>query len=392
MIKLIVPNEEYLQSYTEAYNEYVDNNVSTYSFTDTSSGDIFAKFDRYRNERDLPPDRVGEDKFWLVDDEKKYFIGEIAIRHRLNDALAQRGGHIGYGVRYSEWNRGYGTQMLALALEKAKEMHISPVLITCNDDNLASARVMEKNGFVLGDKIITSTDGEERLTRRYWKTILTEDRNKQSAAKTRVISVAKMRAADQYTIAKGTPSKELMRRAAQGVFDAYDSWAGKKTVIVCGSGNNGGDGYALASIMKDRGLDPVLLRVSDKFSEDGLFYYEKCKAENIMSCLYGTVPVCLQDYDIIIDCMLGTGFSGIPREPIASVIKEINSAGEEHGAFVISVDINSGMNGDSGEAEIAVVSDLTVSIGYLKTGFFAGKASELIRSLVNVDIGIELPE
>ena len=172
MIKLIVPNEEYLQSYKEAYDEYVDNGISTYSFTDASSCDIFAKFDRYRNERDLPPDRVGEDKYWLVDDEKTYFIGEIAIRHRLNDALAQRGGHIGYGVRYSEWNRGYGTKMLALALEKAKERHISPVLITCNDDNLASARVMEKNGFALVDKIIVSRDGEDLLTRRYWKTIL----------------------------------------------------------------------------------------------------------------------------------------------------------------------------------------------------------------------------
>ena len=83
-----------------------------------------------------------------------------------------RGGHIGYGVRYSEWNRGYGTKMLGLALEKAKELHLSLVLITCNDDNLASARVMEKNGFVLGDKIIVSVDGEDYLTRRYWKTIL----------------------------------------------------------------------------------------------------------------------------------------------------------------------------------------------------------------------------
>ena len=172
MIKLIVPNEEYLRSYIEAYNEYVDNNVSTYFFTDTSSCDIFAKFDRYRNERDLPPNRVGEDKFWLVDDEKSYFIGEIAVRHRLNDALAQRGGHIGYGVRYSEWNHGYGTKMLGLALEKAKEMHISPVLITCNDDNIASARVMEKNGFTLRDKITVSTDGKDLLARRYWKTIL----------------------------------------------------------------------------------------------------------------------------------------------------------------------------------------------------------------------------
>ena len=172
MIRLIVPCEAYLQSYKEAYDEYEAHGISAYSFTDASSCDIFAKFDRYRKERGLPPDRVGEDKYWLVDDEKRYFIGEIAIRHRLNDALAQRGGHIGYGVRYSEWNRGYGTKMLALALERAKELHISPVLITCNDDNPASARVMEKNGFVLGDKIIVSVDGEDHLTRRYWKTIL----------------------------------------------------------------------------------------------------------------------------------------------------------------------------------------------------------------------------
>ena len=173
MIKLIVPNEEYLQSYKEAYDEFVDNGISTYSFTDASSCDIFEKFDRYRNERDLPPNRVGEDKFWLVDDERSYFIGEIAIRHRLNDALLLRGGHIGYGVRYSEWNRGYGTKMLAMALEKAKEMHISPILITCNDDNYASAKVMEKNGFVLENIVmaLNSHDGKDCLTRRYWKTL-----------------------------------------------------------------------------------------------------------------------------------------------------------------------------------------------------------------------------
>lgn len=172
MVRLIVPNEEYLASYIDAFDEYVSNGVSTYSFTDASSCDIFAKFDRYRNERDLPPDRVGEEKYWLVDEEKAYFIGEIAIRRRLNDALALRGGHIGYGVRYSEWNRGYGTKMLALALNRAKEMRISPVLITCDDDNPASARVMEKNGFVLTDKIPVLSDGKAVLIRRYWKTIL----------------------------------------------------------------------------------------------------------------------------------------------------------------------------------------------------------------------------
>ena len=172
MIKLIIPNEEYLQSYTEAQEEYDENGVTTYYFSDASSCDIFAKFDNYRNERDLPPDRVGEDKYWLVDDERAYFIGEIAVRHRLNEALLQRGGHIGYGVRYSEWNKGYGTRMLALALERARALGIPRVLITCNDDNPASARVMEKNGFTLEDKIQVTRDGETILTRRYWKTIL----------------------------------------------------------------------------------------------------------------------------------------------------------------------------------------------------------------------------
>ena len=172
MIKLIVPNAQYLQSYREAYDEYQRNHVTTYSFTDASACDIFEKFDNYRYERNLRPDRVGESKYWLVDDEKALFIGEVGIRHKLNDALKLRGGHIGYGIRYSEWNCGYGTRMLALALEKAKEMGISPVLITCNDDNLASARVMEKNGFTLADKVSVSVDGKTIITRRYWKTIL----------------------------------------------------------------------------------------------------------------------------------------------------------------------------------------------------------------------------
>ena len=201
-----------------------------------------------------------------------------------------------------------------------------------------------------------------------------------------------MRAADQYTIANGTPSKELMRRAAQGVFDSFSSWAGKRTLIVCGSGNNGGDGYALASIMKDHELDVTVLRVSNKFSEDGDYYYQACLRKEVPVLLYGTDPVDFCGYQVIVDCMLGTGFSGIPREPIATVIGKINAAREQANAFVISVDINSGMNGDTGEAEIAIISDLTVSIGFLKHGFFQGKAPELIGALVNVDIGIRLPE
>lgn len=205
-----------------------------------------------------------------------------------------------------------------------------------------------------------------------------------------ILTVAEMREADKNTISKGTPSKELMRRAAQGVFDSFDGWEGKRTLIICGSGNNGGDGYALAAMLKSHGCDAELFRVSDKFSEDGLFYYDQSLEKGVPYYINGRDSLCFEDYDIIVDCILGTGFKGVPREPIAVVIQKINTA-RSRGAYVISVDINSGMNGDTGEADIAVISDLTVSIGYYKTGLFKGRAKELIKKLVNVDIGIELP-
>ena len=203
-----------------------------------------------------------------------------------------------------------------------------------------------------------------------------------------ILSVEQMRAADKYTIEKGTPSKELMRRAAQGIFDTVDPyWSERKTLVVCGSGNNGGDGYALTEILKNRGLDVTLLRTSERFSEDGEYYYNHCKSLNVDEADFDSCN--FTDYDIIVDCILGTGFSGIPRENIAAIIEKINEAGSK-GAYVVSVDINSGMNGDTGEAEIAVESDLTVSIGYYKHGFFHGRSREMIGKLVNVDIGIEL--
>ena len=171
MISLTEPNKKYLKSYIEAYDEYEDNHVTTYAFDDTRSYDIFEKYDNYKNERNLQTNRVGSNYFWLDDDEKGFFIGEISIRHNLTDSLIQYGGHIGYGIRYSEWNKGYGTFMLKLALKKAKKMDISKVLITCDDDNPTSAKIIEKNDMVLQDKVENLIDGQKIITRRYWKTL-----------------------------------------------------------------------------------------------------------------------------------------------------------------------------------------------------------------------------
>ena len=111
--------------------------------------------------------RVPQTVLWLVD--KDRFIGRISLRHGLTEHLRRIGGHIGYAVRKSERRKGYGHLMLQLALPCAKSLGLDKVLITCDDDNLGSSRVIEGAGGVLEDKI--RIEGQQGLERRYWLTL-----------------------------------------------------------------------------------------------------------------------------------------------------------------------------------------------------------------------------
>lgn len=102
--------------------------------------------------------------FWLCEGDA--FIGEISIRHALNAWLLQEGGHIGYGIRPSRQGRGYGKRMLALALARCPQLGIERALVTCLEDNHASARIIEANGGHL-ENVIADPSGRGRL-RRYW--------------------------------------------------------------------------------------------------------------------------------------------------------------------------------------------------------------------------------
>ena len=196
------------------------------------------------------------------------------------------------------------------------------------------------------------------------------------------ISVENMRLNDAYTIANFVPGLELMYRAAMGVFKAVQ-WHGKIAIVV-GSGNNGGDGFALACILKERGFECTVFTVSQRLSSDSAYYAEKVKAANIPIVPF--VIGCLQEYSIVVDYLLGTGFSGAVRENYRIAMEEINASS----TYVVSVDINSGMNGDTGEAELAVCSDITVTIGYVKNGLITDNAGKYIKHLVCTDIGIVL--
>ena len=102
--------------------------------------------------------------YWLVRPDGT-ILGQAGLRHRLTPALEDFGGHIGYAIRPSARGKGYGTKMLAMALDEARDMGLPRVLITCDPANIASVRVIQKNGGVVASKSVAYTG---RMTSRYW--------------------------------------------------------------------------------------------------------------------------------------------------------------------------------------------------------------------------------
>jgi predicted acetyltransferase len=105
-----------------------------------------------------PEGHVPATTLWWIDDED--YLGRLAIRHRLTARLREVGGHIGYDIRPSARRRGHATALLAAGLPMAHDLGIDPALITCDEDNIASRKVIESNGGVLED----SRNGKLR----YW--------------------------------------------------------------------------------------------------------------------------------------------------------------------------------------------------------------------------------
>ena len=109
--------------------------------------------------RNLPPGWVPSSEYWLLRD-GWLVVGKSSLRHRLNDNLARRGGHIGYCVRPSQRRKGYGALILQLTLEKARQLGLDRVLVTCATDNLASARIIQASGGTLEDQVTCKDSGE----------------------------------------------------------------------------------------------------------------------------------------------------------------------------------------------------------------------------------------
>lgn len=102
---------------------------------------------------------------FLLDEDRDRLLGAVNIRHYLNDSLLKEGGHIGDGIRPSERRKGYATEMIRLALTECKKLGIEKVLMTCDKDNIGSARSIIKNGGILENEFVNS---EGNIEQRYW--------------------------------------------------------------------------------------------------------------------------------------------------------------------------------------------------------------------------------
>lgn len=160
---LVLPSEQFLPSYLETKNDQIVGDGYVYP----DAPDVLNRIRNARLGLGLPEGWVKGTYLWLVI--KQEYIGVISIRHELTDALLRYGGNIGYSIRRDKRRQGFATKMLAMGLMYIKEIiGLKKVLITCDDDNIGSIKVIEGNGGILYDKIYHEENGSEHLTRRYW--------------------------------------------------------------------------------------------------------------------------------------------------------------------------------------------------------------------------------
>lgn len=193
------------------------------------------------------------------------------------------------------------------------------------------------------------------------------------------------------------PSLTLMENAGRGVAEAvlaqYGTDGARRVVIVCGRGNNGGDGLVAARYLREAGIRPrvVVLGEPDQLTDDARANARRWQEsggrievapdeESVRRLLRAPIEA-----DLVIDALLGTGSSGAPRGAVLEAIRAINRGG----APVVAIDIPSGVDADSGAVPgEAVDADLTITLGFPKRGLWFHPARDSAGTVETVDIGL----
>ena len=222
----------------------------------------------------------------------------------------------------------------------------------------------------------------------------------ESTSNTKTITAAQMKEFDRYTIeVMGVPSMVLMERAALAVIAAlYDGGFDlSHTLCVCGTGNNGGDGMAVARLLHVAGHDVEIVLVGDesRLSTDARAQLTIAHNYGVLSSNFCFENVVLDtDTTTVVDALFGIGLSREVDGAFRQAIEAINAwriANAPQGR-TLSVDIPSGINADSGEVlGCAVKADATVTFAYSKKGLVTEPGATYTGSLTVADIGIYEP-
>lgn len=169
-VKLVVLNPKYKDSIMNYKREFIDNGENIYGSAGLKHAETFEEW--YNKVLDNSKEETVREGFvlstpYLALNDEKILVGMINIRHRLNESLLNMGGHIGYSIRQSERKQGYATEMLRLGLKECIKLGIKKVLITCDKDNIASAKTIINNGGKLENEIVEG----DNIIQRYWITL-----------------------------------------------------------------------------------------------------------------------------------------------------------------------------------------------------------------------------
>jgi ADP-dependent NAD(P)H-hydrate dehydratase / NAD(P)H-hydrate epimerase len=221
-----------------------------------------------------------------------------------------------------------------------------------------------------------------------------------------VLTSAESRAFDKYLIEEiGIPSLILMENAARGAIEAIEDWLirDQEIAILCGPGNNGGDGMALARLMVEKNHNVTIFLAGDrkKLSTDAHVQYEALAKiidpDEIYSFTTAEEVLEIVDRpDIVVDALLGTGSKGSPKGAIAEGIKAIQTF-KDAGSKILALDLPTGLEADAGVFEAhssslrIVRADRTVTMGAPKIGFYQGISREYTGEVSIARLGAPYP-
>jgi len=225
--------------------------------------------------------------------------------------------------------------------------------------------------------------------------MITTDSFKQQPLPAGLYSAAEVRALDSTVIDRfGVAGFALMQRAgAAALGRLLRRWPlARSLVILCGSGNNGGDGYVIAGLARQQGLSVECIAVGDpgRLRGDARSAWALALEQGVQPALWSdltpdAVDRALADADVLVDALLGTGLEGEVRAPYDAAIAAVNRAGRP----VMAVDTPSGLSSDSGRVlGVAVRATLTVTFIGLKRGLLTGAAPDYTGELAFDDLSV----